>query len=277
MTRRSLRFTIFIYASITLIVIVLLFPFGVALSTAFKDIDEVYSTPPYWMPKRVAVENFTHIWEKYPLAGYFMNSLIISTGATLFATILCIPAAYAFARLRFYGRKTLLFALLVVQMFSPIIVVIALYKIIVRLGLIDTQLSLIIVNAVFTLAFAIWMMNGYFSTIPREVEEAALIDGCSRWQTMFLVTLPIAMPGVVTVVIYTFITAWNEFMFALTFINSTEKRPLTVGLYNFVGRWQVSWQYLMAAALMAVIPVIILFMLIEKQLVEGLAGGAVKG
>jgi multiple sugar transport system permease protein len=200
----------------------------------------------------------------------------VASGATILTTILCVPAAYACARLRFTGRKTILFAMLVIQMFSPIIVVIAVYKVVIALGLIDTRTSLIIVNAVFTLAFAIWMMNGYFSTIPKEVEEAAWIDGCTRFQTMTRITLPIAMPGVVTVVIYTFITAWNEFMFALTFMTSTEKRPLTVGLYNFIGRWQVSWQYLMAAALLAIIPVVILFMLIEKQLVHGLAGGAVK-
>lgn len=266
-----------IYALITLIALILLFPFFVAISTAFKDVQEVYSTPPYWLPKRLAWENFVHIWQKYPLANYFINSLIIATGSTILATVLCVPAAYAFARLRFFGRKSLLFLLLVVQMFSPIIVVIALYKLIIALHLIDTQLSLIIVNAVFTLAFAIWMMNGYFATIPKEIEEAALIDGCSRWQTMMRITLPIAMPGIVTVIIYTFISAWNEFMFALTFINSTDKRPLTVGLYNFVGRWQVSWQYLMAAALLAILPVILLFMVIEKQLVQGLAGGAVKG
>ncbi len=266
-----------IYALITLIALILLFPFFVAISTAFKDVQEVYSTPPYWLPKRLAWENFVHIWQKYPLANYFINSLIIATGSTILATVLCVPAAYAFARLRFFGRKSLLFLLLVVQMFSPIIVVIALYKLIIAMHLIDTQLSLIIVNAVFTLAFAIWMMNGYFATIPKEIEEAALIDGCSRWQTMMRITLPIAMPGIVTVIIYTFISAWNEFMFALTFINSTDKRPLTVGLYNFVGRWQVSWQYLMAAALLAILPVILLFMVIEKQLVQGLAGGAVKG
>lgn len=275
--RRKPGFTIFVYAAITIIVLVLLFPFFVALSTAFKDLDEVYATPPYWIPHRLAVENFQHIWGKYPLAQYFVNSCIVAGGATILTTLLCVPAAYAFARLRFYGRKTLLFTLLVVQMFSPIIVVIVLYKIVVALKLYDTLSSLIIVNAVFTLAFAIWMMNGYFSTIPKEIEEAALIDGCSRFQSMTRITLPIAMPGVVTVIIYTFITAWNEFMFALTFVSSTEKRPLTLGLYNFVGRWQISWHYLMGAALLAIIPVILLFMVIEKQLVQGLAGGAVKG
>ncbi|GAK55845.1 binding-protein-dependent transport systems inner membrane component [Candidatus Vecturithrix granuli] len=275
--RRKPGFTIFVYAAITIIVLVLLFPFFVALSTAFKDLDEVYATPPYWIPHRLAFENFQHIWGKYPLAQYFLNSIIVAGGATILTTLFCIPAAYAFARLRFCGRKTLLFTLLVVQMFSPIIVVIVLYKIMVALKLYDTLSSLIIVNAVFTLAFAIWMMNGYFSTIPKEIEEAALIDGCSRFQSMTRITLPIAMPGVVTVVIYTFITAWNEFMFALTFVSSTEKRPLTLGLYNFVGRWQISWHYLMGAALLAIIPVILLFMVIEKQLVQGLAGGAVKG
>lgn len=275
--KRNPGFIIFVYAAITIIVLVLLFPFFVALSTAFKDIDEVYATPPYWIPHRLAFENFQHIWEKYPMAQYFFNSMIVAGGATILTTLLCVPAAYAFARLRFYGRKPLLFSLLVVQMFSPIIVVIALYKIVVVLRLYDTLSSLIIVNTVFTLAFAIWMMNGYFGTIPKELEEAALIDGCSRFQSMTRITLPIAMPGVVTVIIYTFITAWNEFMFALTFISSTEKRPLTLGLYNFVGRWQISWHYLMGAALLAIIPVILLFMVIEKQLVQGLAGGAVKG
>ena len=275
--KHRLSFNIMLYTTLTVVVIVLLFPFFVALSTAFKDLKEVYATPPNWIPDRLAWENFLHIWQKYPLAQYFLNSFIVAAGATVVCTVLCVPAAYAFARLQFHGRKTLLFSLLVVQMFSPIIVIIALYKLIIFFRLIDTRFSLILVNAVFTLAFAIWMMNGYFDTIPKEIEEAALIDGCSRWQTMTLITLPIAMPGVVTVVIYTFITAWNEFMFALTFINSTEKRPLTLGLYNFVGRWQVSWHYLMAAALLALIPVVLLFMLIEKQLVQGLAGGAVKG
>jgi multiple sugar transport system permease protein len=275
--RKKSRFKLFVYVCITGIVLWLLFPFFVAISTAFKDLEEVYATPPYWIPHRLAWENLQHIWEKYPLVQYFVNSFIVAAGTTMLTTVLCVPAAYAFARLRFMGRRPLLFILLVVQMFSPIIVVISLFKVMGRLQLIDTLSSLIIVNAVFTLAFATWMMNGYFGTIPKEIEEAALIDGCSRFQSMFRITLPIAMPGVVTVVIYTFIAAWNEFMFALTFINSTEKRPLTLGLYNFIGRWTISWHYLMAAALLAIIPVIILFMLIEKQLVQGLAGGAVKG
>ncbi len=268
---------ILIYFWATVIIAVLLFPFFVMISTMLKDFDQVYTKPPFWIPKRIAWGNFKLIWSKYPMAKYFLNSVIIASGATLLNTALCIPAAYAVARLRFHGRKLLLYVFLVVQMFSPVIVIISLFKIMSKLHLLDTYLSLILVNSVFTLAFSIWMLNGYFQSIPKEIEEAALIDGCTRIGTIFRVMIPIAMPGVVTTVIYAFITSWNEFMFALTFIKTMEKRPLTVGLYNFVGRWMVQWQYLMAASFLSVIPVVILFFFIEKQLVQGLAGGAVKG
>jgi len=268
---------IVVYILTVVILLVLLFPFFVTISTAFKPLKEVYSSPPHWIPYQLWWRNFSDVWRKYPLLQYFINSFIIASGATLLNMVLCIPAAYAVARLRFTGRRFLLFSFLVVQMFSPIIVVISLFKIFARFGLVDTLSSLVIVNTVFTLAFSIWMLNGYFSTIPMEIEEAALIDGCSRLKTITHVTIPIAMPGVVTTLIYTFIWAWNEFMFALTFINAPAKKPLTLGLYDFVGRWEVQWQYLTAASLFAVAPVIVLFILIEKQLVIGLAGGAIKG
>ncbi|MCD6257530.1 carbohydrate ABC transporter permease [Candidatus Aerophobetes bacterium] len=268
---------IVIYILTVIVLLILLFPFFVALSTALKPLKEVYTSPPHWIPHKLWWRNFTDVWTKYPLAHYFVNSFIIASGATVFNIILCIPAAYAVSRLKFYGRRTLLFSFLVVQMFSPIIVVISLFKIFAKLGLVDTLSSLIIVNTVFTLAFSIWMLNGYFSTIPIEIEEAALIDGCTRLKTITRIILPIALPGVVTTLIYTFITAWNEFMFALTLINTAAKRPLTLGLYDLVGRWEVQWQYLTAASLFAIAPVIILFILIEKQLVKGLAGGAIKG
>ncbi len=276
MNRKGLR-KILLYVFVTGILLILLFPFFVMVSTALKSVDEVYTSPPYWIPRHIRLQNFKEIWDKYPLFHYFLNSFLIAAGSTLLNTVLSVPAAYAISRLRFFGRRFLLYLFLVVQMFSPIIVIISLFKVIAGLGLLDTRLSLILVNTVFTLAFSIWMLNGYFSTIPIELEEAALIDGCTRWKTITKIMLPIAMPGVVTTVIYTFIASWNEFMFALKFITSLEKRPLTIGLYNFIGRWTVQWQYLMTASLLALIPVVILFMLIEKQLVKGLTGGALKG
>ena len=164
-----------------------------------------------------------------------------------------------------------------IEMFSPVIVVISLFKVVSQIGLLDSFISLIILDALFTVAFNTWMMNGYFRTIPKDIEEAALIDGCTRVQTMTRIMLPIAVPGLVTVMIYAFIFAWNEFLFALSFISSKDKMPLTIALYNFVGRWTTQWQYLTLAAFLALIPVLVLFYVIEKRLVAGLAGGAVKG
>ena len=254
----------------------LLFPFFVMISTMLKSSTEVYSSPPTWMPKQFHFLNFITVWSEFELFIFFRSSIIIAVGATIFNTILTVPAAYAVARLRFVGRKFILYLFLVIQMFSPVIVIISLFKIMVGLNLLDTYFSLIIANSVFTIAFTIWMMNGYFKSIPVEIEEAALIDGCSRVQTITRIMIPIAVPGLVTAMIYTFIYAWNEFLFGLTFIQSRPKMPLVLALYNFVGRWSTQWELLATAAFLAIIPVLVLFYVIERRLVAGLAGGAVK-
>ena len=263
-------------ASTLVLLAILLFPFLVMISTMLRSSTEVYVTPPRWIPERVVLTNFIEVWEQYDLIVYFKSSLIIAVGATVLNACLTLPAAYAVARLRFAGRGVILFLFLVVQMFSPVIVVISLFKVMAGAGLLDTYLSMILAIAVFTIAFTIWMMSGYFRSIPIEIEEAALIDGCSRVQTMVRVMLPIAAPGVVTAMIYTFIYGWNEFLFGLSFMQSKGKMPLTIALFNFVGRWSTQWELLTTAAFLAIIPVLVLFYLIEKQLVTGLTGGAVK-
>jgi len=255
---------------------VLLFPIFVMLSTSVKTLNEVYQVPPVWVPAAVTWRNFVDIWTKYPLRTYMLNSLIIGAGTTCLNLLAAIPAGYAVARLRFRGRQAFMLLLLLIQMFSPIVVLIPLFKIMAALHWLDTYWSLIVTNTVFTLAFSTWMLASYFRAIPAEIEEAALVDGCSRRQAILRVAIPLAAPGVVTTIIYVFITAWNEFVFALTFISRTEMRTLTVGLYTFIGRWAVQWHYLMAAALVGVLPVVILFMLVERHLVRGLALGAVK-
>ena len=273
--KRKLKPLIIVWTII--IVAFLLFPFFVMISTMLKSSDEVYATPPYWIPKRIALRNFIDLWTQQPFARYFLSSFIIAGGTTLLTTFFCVPAAYAVARFRFTGQKFLLYMYLVVQMFSPIIVVISLFKIISRIGLLDTYLGLILVNTVFTLAFTTWMLSGYFKTIPVDIEEAALIDGCSRMQAIVRIMIPISAPGLVTVIIYSFIASWNEFMFALTLVQSVGKTPLTLGLYNFVGRYTTQWEFLTGAAFLAILPVVVLFLFIEKQLVAGIVGGAVKG
>jgi multiple sugar transport system permease protein len=254
----------------------LLFPFLVMLSTMLKSAEEVYTNPPTWIPKSWKFSNLIRLWTEFDFAVYFKSSVIISLGSTVLNTLLTVPAAYAVARLRFVGRRMMLYLFLVIQMFSPVIVVISLFKTMAALKLLNTYLSLILANSVFTIAFTIWMMNGYFRSIPKEIEEAALIDGCSRTQTITRIMLPIAVPGLVTTMIYSFIAAWNEFLFGLTFIQSKQKMPLVLGLYNFVGRWTTQWELLNAATFVALVPVLVLFYIIEKRLVAGLAGGAVK-
>ena len=259
-----------------LLLLFLLFPFFVMLSTMLKTQKEVYTSPPSWIPKMPQFANLIRIWTEFEFGVYFKSSLIIALGTMVLNTLLTVPAAYAVARLRFVGRGLILYLFLVIQMFSPVIVVISLFKTMAALKILNTYFSLILANSVFTIAFTIWMMNGYFRSIPMEIEEAALIDGCSRVQTITRIMLPIAVPGMVTTMIYSFIAAWNEFLFGLTFIQSQEKMPLVLGLYNFVGRWTTQWELLNAAAFVALIPVLVLFYIIEKRLVAGLAGGAVK-
>jgi multiple sugar transport system permease protein len=255
----------------------ILFPFFVMISTMLKAGSEVYSSPPYWIPKKPILTNFVAVWTKFNLFIYFKSSAFIAIGATLFNMLITVPAAYAVARLRFAGRKAILYLYLVIEMFSPVIVVISLFRIMAGLHLLDTYASLIIADTVFTIAFTIWMMNGYFSSIPVEIEQAALIDGCSRVQTITRIIIPIAMPGLVATVIYTFIYAWNEFLFGLTFTHSENRMPLVIALFNFIGRWSIQWELLATSAFLAIIPVLILFNIIERRLVTGLAGGALKG
>jgi multiple sugar transport system permease protein len=259
-----------------LLLLFLLFPFFVMLSTMLKSAQEVYQTPPAWLPKKPQFVNLVRLWKEFDFGVFFKSSLIIAFGTTILNTLVTVPAAYAVARLRFIGRKAILYLFLVIQMFSPLIVLISLFKTMAALKLLDTYLGLVLANTVFTIAFTIWMMNGYFRSIPMEIEEAALIDGCTRVQTITRIMIPIAVPGLVTTMIYSFIAAWNEFLFGLTFIQSRQRMPLVLSLYNFVGRWTTQWELLNAAAFVALIPVLVLFYIIERRLVAGLAGGAIK-
>ncbi len=257
--------------------VIMLFPFAVMITTMLRTGEEVYLRPPRWIPEFPTLVNLVRVWGEYNLITYFKSSLIVAVGTTAMNTVLSVPAAYSLARLRFVGRKFALYFFLAIQMFSPVIIVISLFKIFAKTHMIDRYLGLVIANTVFTMSFTVWMMTGYFRSIPKEMEEAARIDGCSRFQTIGKIMLPVAAPGLVTAMIYTFIGAWNEFLFALSFIKSQSKMPLTLGIYRFVGRWSTQWEMLTASAFFALIPVVVLFYLIEKRLVQGLSGGAVKG
>ena len=259
-------------------------PYVVMFLTSLKGQSELQKIPSDYLPREWNWGNFIDVWrginegdaQVQSIAGFLRNTLIIAGGATLLALVVSLPAAYYTARNRFRGRTAFLLLVIVTQMFAPTALVIGIYREVIALDLVNTYLALIVVNAAFNLAFSIWILTGFISSIPVDLEEAAMIDGATRFQAMWKVTLPLALPGIVTAVIFTFIAAWNEFVIALTLTSSQDRQPLTVGVTSFIGLYEIQWQYLFAASLIAIVPVVILFATIERWLVGGLTAGAVK-
>ncbi len=257
-------------------------PYLQMVITALTPAKELYEIPAQYLPSRFEFDNFVSVWREAPLWGYLRNSLIIAGFATLLVLLVALPAAYYTARYRYRGRLLFLLLVLVTQMFAPTALVIGIYREFVSIGDtfpaagVNTYVALIIVNAAFNLAFCTWIMVAYFSTIPVELEEAAAIDGATRLGVLRRVTLPLALPGIVTATIFTFIAAWNEFVIALTLAQSPDIHPLTVGVTTFIGQYRVEWQFLFASSVIAIVPVVILFIVIEKWLVGGLTAGSIK-
>jgi multiple sugar transport system permease protein len=263
-------------AFLAVVLVVSIFPFFFALSTALRPSTELFQFPPKWLPTTWAWQNFADVWTAVPLLRYLLNSLLVAGVATAANMAFAIPAGYALARLRFPGKRLFRQVLLITQMFSPVVLVIGLFRFMSQLHLIDTSMSLIITYAALSLAFSVWFLAGYFESVPIEIEEAAMMDGCSRIGALIRVVLPMSKPALVAGLVFAFIWCWNEFMIALTFTSSPDKRTLPLGIFSFLGQYSVQWNYLMAAALIATVPVLILFILIERHLVKGLTAGAVK-
>jgi len=268
---------IVLYFVVSLICIFILYPYFVMLCTALKSRAEIFSINGTILPMEYMWSNFVDIWKKAPMAKYMMNSVIIAGGSTIIAMLCGIPAAYALSRMEFKGQTAFLGFIIVSQMFAPVVLLIGIYKVISMIGLTDNILGLIFINAAFNQAFTIWLLRGTFMSIPSDMEQAATIDGCNRVQAMMKVLLPVAAPGIVTTLIFIFINAWNEYTVALCLMSTDTLKPLTVGINIFNGYNMIEWQYLFAASIFAIIPVVILFMCIEKHLTAGLTAGGVKG
>ena len=268
---------ILLYFVVSLICIVILYPYFVMFLTALKSREEIFSPNGTIFPQVWHWNNFTEIFKRAPMAQYMLNSIIIASGSTAIAMVCGIPAAYALARMKFKGQTAFLGFIIVSQMFAPVVLLIGIYKVISILKLTNTLLALIFINAAFNQAFTIWLLRGTFMSISAEMEQAATIDGCNRIQAMMKVLLPVAAPGIVTTLIFIFINAWNEYTVALCLISTDTIKPLTVGINIFNGYNIIEWQYLFAASIFAIVPVVILFMSIEKNLTSGLTAGGVKG
>jgi multiple sugar transport system permease protein len=272
---RKVRRTVICWALLLPLIVVVLFPFAVMFITAIKPATEVLR--PSWWPSEVRLENFVSMWEATGFGRALWNSLYVAVLSTLLSLLVSIPAAYAMSRFRFAGRGLFQQFLLVSQMLSPIVLVIGLFRLVVALKLLDNVNSVVFVYAAFNIAFSVWMLQSYFSTIPKDLEEAAWIEGATPWQALIRVFLPLAVPAMVVTAIFSFINAWNEFIIALTMLRSQESYTLPIQVFSLVaGRYTVEWHHVMAAAFVATIPVAIVFSWLQRYLVRGLALGAVK-
>jgi multiple sugar transport system permease protein len=265
------------WAILSPLVVVILFPFAVMFVTAIRPRDEIFTYPPTWGFSEFRWENFSEMWVKTNFGGALMNSIYVSVLATLIALLLAIPAAYAMSRYRFAGKGTYRTFLLMTQMMSPIVLVLGLFRLMMALGLVNNLNSLVITYAAFNMAFTIWMLQSYFNSIPRDLEEAAWIDGASHLTSLVKIFLPLAVPAMVVAAIFTFINSWNEFVLALTMMRSSDDFTLPVQIYAQVaGRYQVEWHHVMAATVLATVPVAIVFSWLQRYLIRGMALGAVK-
>ncbi|WP_432562308.1 carbohydrate ABC transporter permease [Kineococcus sp. SYSU DK003] len=265
---------------LTALSLFVLAPVYVMVSSSLKPLGDVQGEFT-WIPSTVTVQPFVDIWSTIPLGRYFVNSLVISLLATVCSVVLAISAAYAISRYRFHGRSAFRVTVLSTQMFPGILFLLPLYLIFVNLGQVTgfalqgSRVALVITYLTFSLPFAIWMLVGYFDSIPRELDEAAHVDGAGPLRALVTVILPSAAPGVAAVSIYSFMTAWGETLFASVMTNSSS-RTLAIGLREYSTQTNVYWNEVMAASLVVSVPVVAGFLLLQRYLVQGLTAGAVK-
>jgi multiple sugar transport system permease protein len=280
--RRSLGRSMICWLVLLPLIVIVLFPFAVMLSTALKPTSEVLQYPPHWIPHHVDWGTFAAMWQAADFGSALLNSLAISIGATLLALIVSVPAAYGVARLAFAAKGAYRRFLLITQMLSPILLVLGLFRMAAAVPfgdgtLVNTRTVVVVIYAAFNIAFAVWMLSAYFASIPRDLEEAAWIDGCTKPHAVLRIFLPVAIPAIAVTAIVTFVSGWNEFTVALTMLRSPEKQTITLTVVNLVaGRYSVEWNQVMAAALLATVPVAVLFAWVQRYLVQGLTLGAVK-
>lgn len=268
-------------AFLGLLLIFTLMPMAWMLITSLKTGFAAMQYPPQWWPAEPTLANYTRLLDTSSAVGqdflrYFWNSLWVSTVTTVLAVLVAIPAAYAFSRFRFPGRTFLFFAVLLRNMFPAVIFLVPLFILMRWLGLVNTHGSLILTYLTFGLPLAIWLLKGFYDNLPIQLEQAARIDGATRLQAFVYIVMPLSIPGIVATAIYSFIGAWNEYIYAYTFLSDQSQMTLPVGIQRFFSENATDWPGLMAATFMMSVPVVILFLVLQRYFVRALAEGAVK-
>lgn len=266
-----------VLAGLAVVLTVCLFPFAWMALSSIKLLRELYTVPPHWIPEMPTLEHYRRVLFASNVPRYFLNSVIISMGSTALALLLAVFAAYGFARFQFRGKRTAQVCILVGQLLPTAAIIVPLFMTLRYLDLVNTYLGLILVYTILTLPLSVWMLTSYFRAIPVELEEAAIIDGASRLSILFRITLPLSLPGVVAVLVYAFVTTWNEFIFALVLAQDSQVKTLPIGIAEFTGEFTTDWGAVMAASLLMTLPIAVVFFALQRLFVGGLTAGAVKG
>jgi len=253
------------------------FPFFWMALSSVKTQAELYRLPPTWLPDAATFTNYAKVMLESNVPRYFLNSVIVSIGSTAIALVFAIPAAYGFARFSFRGRSLWQTFVLVSHLLPTAALIVPLYVFLGQLKMLNTLTGLILVYLVLTLPLSIWMLTGYFRSIPIELEEAAIIDGASHIGILLRIMLPLSLPGIVVIVLYAFVATWNEFIFALSFATDTGVKTLPIGLAEFSTEYDTDWGAVMAASVIMTLPIAIMFFGLQKLFVGGLISGGVKG
>jgi len=277
-TRRERRLDALVsYVLLALATLYALFPVAWMLSTSLKSEAEAFGLPVRWIPQRPTLAAYVEMWTLKPFATYFYNSTVVSGATALISTAVGALAGYGFSRFRFRFRATLLGGFLATQMISGVLVIGPYFQLLAAVELYNTLNGLVIAYVTICLPFAAWMSKGYFDSIPRELDEAGLVDGASRLQIFLRVIMPIALPGTVATFLFAFLLAWQDLLWAISLISVDEKRTVTLGVAFAVGEFVIKWPMLTAACLIGSLPTLILYLALQRFYVEGLARGAVKG
>jgi multiple sugar transport system permease protein len=273
----SARRRIVFIAGLTAAAAAFLLPQLWLFSLSLKSKAGVYEYPPRWLPDDRSLANYRFALTHTQVPWYLWNSAIVAVLAAAATLAVAVPAAYAISRERFHGRQPLMAALLAVQMVSPVILLVPIYGVIERLGLIDTRAGLILVYAAMQVPFTVWVLKNFFDAVPRSIFEAARLDGASRARTLWTIVLPLIGPGLGATAIFNLAAYWSEFSLALVLLDSQERFTMPLGLFSFQSAYETDWQLLAAASFIALVPVLAAFVLLQRFFVAGLTAGAVKG
>jgi ABC-type glycerol-3-phosphate transport system permease component len=265
------------YLVLTTIALVSMFPLYWGLLTSLKPEGQIMVYPPAFIPETLTLENYYKVLFMSNYRTYFMNNIIVAVISVIFASVVAGHAAFAFSRMKFRHSEKIMFAVLMTAMIPPIAQLIPLYILAVKTGLYNTKIVLVLIYAAWRTPILTWLLKGFFEKIPRDIEESAMIDGCTKAGVFYKIVLPISKPGIASVALLTAVFVWNDYLVSASFVSAEKHRMLSPGIYNYITGYGVQWGQLMGGVCMAVIPIIILFISLQKQFVAGLSAGAVKG